>query len=404
MTVDNKICVTGIGIISGIGCNVAETLDGLLSERCGVKHVKYLHTEHDDIPVAEVDMDDVSLEKMLSIDEETIITRTTLLGIAAAREAVGNAKMKDAICDERKCSVAFISGTTVGGMEKSEQYYRDFQENDKHDAYIAIHDCGACTEQIASYIGNFDVVTTISTACSSAANAIILGANMIKAGMVDIAVVGGSECLSKFHLNGFNSLMILDKFECRPFDASRNGLNLGEGAAYLVLESYSSAIRRDIKPLCELSGYGNACDAFHQTASSSDGIGATMAMKEALASACLKPEDVDYVNAHGTGTPNNDSSEGCALLNVFGDKIPPFSSTKSATGHTTSASGSIEAVISILAMNNNFIPANLHFTTAMDDPHIVPVNHVITNCSLNHILSNSLGFGGNTSSLIFSKI
>jgi 3-oxoacyl-[acyl-carrier-protein] synthase-1 len=300
--------------------------------------------------------------------------------------------------------IAFISGTTVGGMDKSEQYYIDFLENDTKNGYIAAHDCGACTEMIVDHFGGFSMVSTISTACSSAANAIILGADLIKQGRVDIAIAGGAECLTKFHLNGFKTLMILDRQPCRPFDRDRAGLNLGEGAAYIVLESAQSAEKRGITPLCRLSGYANTCDAYHQTASSPDGEGAYLAMKKALENARLAPDQIDYINAHGTGTGNNDLSEGTAIMRLFGNKIPPVSSTKMYTGHTTSAAGGVEAVISILALLNDFAPENLNFKNKIEELSFEPVHGQNTNRTLKHVLKNSFGFGGNDTSLIFSKI
>jgi 3-oxoacyl-(acyl-carrier-protein) synthase len=245
-------------------------------------------------------------------------------------------------------------------------------------------------------------VTSISTACSSAANAIILGANLIRSGQTEIVVAGGSECITKFHLNGFNSLMILDHEQCRPFDKTRNGLNLGEGASYLVLESETSARKRNAKILGELSGYGNACDAYHQTASSPDGDGAYIAMKKALAMAGLNPWDIQYVNAHGTGTPNNDESESHALMRLFGDHVPAVSSTKSFTGHTTSASGSIEATICLLTMNHQFLPVNLNWKNPMDGG-IIPVVDSKPNGEVKHVMCNAFGFGGNDSAIVLSK-
>jgi 3-oxoacyl-(acyl-carrier-protein) synthase len=256
---------------------------------------------------------------------------------------------------------------------------------------------------IASPFGDFASLATVSTACSSATNAMITGANMLRCGLADIVVVGGSECLSLFHLNGFNTLMILDHEQCRPFDRDRAGLNLGEGAAYLVMETEASAVRRGVKPLCRLSGYGNACDAFHQTASSPEGEGAVMAMQEALQLAGLKPEDIDYVNAHGTGTPNNDESESHALRHVFGEQLPPVSSTKSFTGHTTSASGSIEAIFCILALQHQFLPANINWHEPMENG-IIPVTDMQPKGKIRHILSNAFGFGGNDSSIILSVV
>jgi 3-oxoacyl-[acyl-carrier-protein] synthase-1 len=346
---------------------------------------------------------------LLNIDENEPTIRTSLMGMLAVREALRHCgiypdKSGRAPQSPKNVKIAFINGTTVGGMDKSEQFYLDFIENNTKNAYILTHDCGACTEMIADYFGIFSQVDTISTACSSAANAILFGAELLKSGRANIVVAGGSECLTKFHLNGFNTLMILDKEPCRPFDATRAGLNLGEGAAYVVMETAENAKKRQVKPLCKLSGYANTCDAFHQTASSPDGEGAHLTMKKALKNAGLQPQEIDYVNAHGTGTGNNDASEGTAIMRIFGEKIPPVSSTKSFTGHTTSAAGSVESVISILALQHNFIPVNLNFSEKMSEISFAPATNEQSIKPMQHILSNSFGFGGNDTSLIFSKM
>lgn len=398
-----NILVTGYGILSAIGKGKKATLNALENKISGIGPLKYLENSTlTDFPVGEVQMSDSEMKKLLNIPENEIIVRTALMGIIALDEALKEAK----ILENRPKRIAFISGTTVGGMEKSEKYYLDFlnPESAEHSDFISVHDCGSCTEMIASYFNGFDIVTTISTACSSAANAIILGAELIKTNRADIAIVGGSECITKYHLNGFNTLMILDHNICRPFDKSRSGLNLGEGAAYLVLESEKSTKNRNIKPLCKLSAYANTCDAFHQTASSPDGEGAYLSMKKAIEMSELTCSDIDYINAHGTGTENNDSSEGTAVTRVFGENVPPISSTKSYTGHTTSAAGSVEAAISILAIVNNFIPANLNITDPINElPKNTLINSIVRK-EINHVLTNSFGFGGNDSSLIFSKI
>lgn len=393
-----RILITGAGVVSAIGLNKAETLDALINGRTGIGKLKYLKTEHTEFPVGEVKLSDAEMERMLGIKSGVATTRTFLMGTLALKEALDEAQLLDA----KKRNVSFVSGTTVGGMDKSEQYYLDFIDNDSKNEYIKTHDCGACTEMIANHFGIFDFVTSISTACSSAANAIILGANLIRSGQTEIVVAGGSECITKFHLNGFNSLMILDHEQCRPFDKTRNGLNLGEGASYLVLESETSARKRNAKILGELSGYGNACDAYHQTASSPDGDGAYIAMKKALAMAGLNPWDIQYVNAHGTGTPNNDESESHALMRLFGDHVPAVSSTKSFTGHTTSASGSIEATICLLTMNHQFLPVNLNWKIPMDGA-IIPVVDSKPNGEVKHVMCNAFGFGGNDSAIVLSK-
>jgi 3-oxoacyl-[acyl-carrier-protein] synthase-1 len=397
----NNIFVTGMGIVSAIGINRQETLLALQETRAGIAPLRYLNTVHTEFPVGEVKQSNDEMCRMLHISETEISTRTSLMGMLAVREALGQA----ALHKNTGLRIALISGTTVGGMDKSEQYYTDFLENDTKNAYIATHDCGACTEMIADYyLGLFSLTETISTACSSAANAIMAGAMLLQDGRADVVIAGGCECITKFHLNGFNTLMILDREPCKPFDKHRAGLNLGEGAGYLVLETEESVRKRKVTPLCRLSGYANTSDAFHQTASSPDGEGAYRSMLKALEKAQLKPDDIDYINAHGTGTENNDLSEGTAIQRVFGETPPPVSSTKSFTGHTTSAAGGVEAVISILALQHNFIPANLNFSTPMNELSFTPVAKKDTSVSLRHVLSNSFGFGGNDTSLIFSKI
>ncbi|MDR2972768.1 MAG: beta-ketoacyl-[acyl-carrier-protein] synthase family protein [Bacteroidales bacterium] len=416
-----NILVTGMGIISALGNNVDENLKSLINNSSGIAPLRYLRTSHTNFPVGEVKMSNEEMIALLNIIENKPTIRTALMGMLAVREALQNAnliqftnsklKIEKSKIENKK--IAFISGTTVGGMDMSEQFYIDFLENDTRNAYISTHDCGTCTEMIADYFGIFSQVDTISTACSSAANAIVLGAELLKSGCADLVVAGGSECITKFHLNGFNTLMILDREPCRPFDASRAGLNLGEGAAYIVMErddnicvtkEKKSRNCKNPKPQIVLSGYANTCDAYHQTASSPDGEGAYLAMIKALEKAKLKPKDIDYINAHGTGTTNNDVSEGTAIMRLFGDRIPHVSSTKSFTGHTTSAAGCVETVISILALQNNFIPVNLNFLEKIPELSFTPAMNQKPTKPLLHVLNNSFGFGGNDTSLIFSKI
>ena len=388
------VCITGAGIISAIGRGKAETLLSLRQGRSGIGPIHYLDTSHaDEFPSGEVKASTEALREELSLPEAN---RTTLLGICAISEALQEAGLADTR------SVSLISGTTVGGMDITESVYPAFLEGKDVGQALRGHHCGASTHAMAAYFGGFQSTATLSTACSSAANAIIRGAEMIQTGRAGICVVGGSESLSKFHLNGFNTLMILDRQPCRPFDAHRAGLNLGEGAGYLVLESQASARKRGAKVLGYLTGYGNACDAYHQTASSPEGEGAFLAMSQALALAGLQPHDIDYINAHGTGTPNNDASESVAIQRLFGDHYPPVSSTKSFTGHTTSASGGIEAVICLLALQEQLLPPNLRFTESFEGG-IVPVTRSKAERPIRHVLSNAFGFGGNDSSLILSK-
>jgi 3-oxoacyl-[acyl-carrier-protein] synthase-1 len=268
---------------------------------------------------------------------------------------------------------------------------------------VVLHECGAVTEWVGGRLGIRGYQSTISTACSSSANAILFGARLICHGLLDVVVAGGTDALTKFTLNGFNSLMILDTGYCRPFDDQRNGLNLGEGAGYVVLISEKVAATLGCKPACVLSGYANACDAWHQTASSPDGRGSWLAMKGALERSGLQPGDIDYINLHGTGTQNNDQAEGTAIRRLFSAPFPRMSSTKTFTGHTLGASGGIEAVFSVLSVRHGLVYPNLRFTTPMAGMPFVPETRFFKNLPVKHVLSNSFGFGGNCTSLIFSK-
>ena len=396
---DKNIVITGEGIISAIGNDKAAVLQSLLDGRSGIVEMKHLHSSHHELPVGEVQLSNDEMKAMLALPIEEQTSRTSLMGMLAVRQALAEAQLPETAPKNRR--VVLISGTTVGGMDITEQYYDSFATSDEHLDCLKKHDCGSSTEEIAAMFG-ISECTTISTACSSAANALILGANLLKTGQADLVIAGGSEALTRFHLNGFNSLMILDHEPCRPFDAQRAGLNLGEGAAFVVMETEASARERGAEIHAWLTGYGNACDAFHQTASSDNGEGAYRAMTEALEMAQLKPEDIDYVNAHGTGTPNNDLSESAALKRVFAEKMPLISSTKAFTGHTTSASGSIETVICLLAMQHHFVPANLRWEHQIPDG-ITPTTGK-KDVTLKHVVCNAFGFGGNDSSLILSAV
>lgn len=376
------VYITGTGVICSAGSDRQALWESLTKGTRGIGPVRILDTDLRDFPVGEVPLTDAQLRQRAGAAEG--LSRTSLMGILAVGEALSQAGLSDLK------GIPLVSGTTVGGMDLTEKTFPD---------YSVSHDCGASTDAIAAHFGGTRA-TTVSTACSSAANALILGANLIRSGRADIVVAGGSECLTSFHLHGFHSLMILDPQPCRPFDIRRAGLNLGEGAAFLVLESEASVKGRKINPLARLAGFGNACDAFHQTASSENGEGAFLAMSRALEMASLLPGDISYVNAHGTGTPNNDASESAALRRVFGNRIPPVSSTKAYTGHTTSASGSIEAVISVLCLQHQALPGQ-PAPLEPDPACILPLTGPLQG-PVDHVLCNSFGFGGNDTSLLFS--
>jgi 3-oxoacyl-(acyl-carrier-protein) synthase len=393
---ESRAHVAGLGIISAIGDSVTQTLSSFKNHQSGIGALQLFESALQHLPVGEVKYSNQQLTEVLGLKER--FNRTTLLGIYAARQA----------CKDFKHALAWrrgvICGTTVGGMDRTENFFKDYVKKDTAIDFYNLHDheCGSITERIAEDVGFKDSIATINTACSSSVNSIIYASRLIRAGLLDVAIAGGVDALTRFTLNGFNSLMILDKEPCRPFDANRNGLNLGEGAGFLLLVSDKVLKQESLQSFCEVTGYGNTNDAFHQTASSPDGRGSFLAMEAALKMANLTPSDIDYINLHGTGTKNNDASEGTAIKRLFGDSIPSISSTKSFTGHTLGASGGIEAVFSVIAINNGCLFPNLRFASPMPEVELMPQTEFKSAVKINHVMSNSFGFGGNCSSIIFS--
>jgi len=396
-----RVLITGIGSVSSIGLSIQELTDSILKSKTGVSNTTRLDSIlARTLPTAQIQLSDQELKNKLSgLSPKHVYSRTALLGMLAAQEASNMA----GLTSHDLISAGLVSSSSAGGMDKGEFFYEDYlKSSTKGNLKFALtHDCGDSAEQIAALLNIQHYITTISTACSSAANAMIHAARLIKSGMCDIVIAGGTDAICKFTINGFNSLMILSDEPCQPFDKNRKGLNLGEAAGYFVLESEASVKRRGAKPLAVLSGYGNACDAYHQTASSPNGEGAYLAMMQAIKVSGYAPAEIDYINAHGTGTQNNDLSESVALKRIF-ETLPPVSSTKAMTGHTLAAAGGIEAVMSVLAIQNGWIFPNKNFQEAIEETGIIPVTELQTNKSIKHILSNSFGFGGNNSSLLIS--
>ncbi|MFV8326574.1 beta-ketoacyl-[acyl-carrier-protein] synthase family protein [Flavobacterium sp. ZS1P14] len=394
------VAITGMGIISAVGNTVEENYISLVNNKIGITTIENISTVHSgEIKVGEIKKTNQQLIEKLQLSPDNNFSRTAMLGAIAAKQAVENAK----ISSINEYKTGLISATSVAGMDMTEAHYYDYFENENLVKYISCHEGGDVAHKIADELGLKGMVTTISTACSSAANAIMLGARLIKSGKLDRVIVGGTDALAKFTINGFKTLMILSDGYNSPFDDNRKGLNLGEAAAFLVLESDEIVNKENKKVLARVSGYGNANDAFHQTASSENGDGAFLAMEKALQVANLKPEQIDYINVHGTATPNNDLSEGRAIVRIFGEeKAPDFSSTKPLTGHTLAAAAAIEAVYSVLAIQNNVVFPNLNFETPMQEFNLIPQT-ALKHKNIEHVLSNSFGFGGNCSTLIFSK-
>lgn len=387
-----------MGLISAIGDSVEENRDSLQHGRSGIGNIQFYPTAYaGKLPAAEVKYSTEELHNKLFGKSDPTITRTSLLALHAAGEAILDSGLtKEEISS---ADTALVGATTVGGMCLTDELYHDAISKNNGTLYLSSYDYASVTMAIQERHGMQGEISTINTACSSSANSILYGARLIRHGFARRAIVGGAESLAKFTINGFNSLNILSSKPCSPFDRDRNGLNLGEGAAFLVLEREEDL--KGKKAYAFLSGFGNKNDAYHPSSNSPEGLGPFLSMKEALERSGLRPDDISYINAHGTGTENNDETESRAMIRLF-EKVPPFSSTKSFTGHTLGAAGAVEAVYSILSIVHQELYPTLSFHNPIPETGLTPVLH-FTKKPMQHIMSNSFGFGGNCSTLIFSK-
>jgi 3-oxoacyl-(acyl-carrier-protein) synthase len=387
-----------MGLISAIGDSVEENRDSLKHSRSGIGLIQFYRTAYaGKLPAAEVKYSTGDLNKKIFGKPNPSITRTSLLALHAAAEAIQDSGLSEE--EISSADTALVGATTVGGMCLTDELFSDANAKGGGTPYLSSYDYASVSMAIQERFGISGEVSTINTACSSSANSILYGARMIRHGFARRVIVGGAESLAKFTINGFNALNILSSKPCTPFDRDRSGLNLGEGAAFLVLEREEDL--KGKKTYAMLSGFGNKNDAYHPSSNSPDGLGPFLSMKEALESSGLNASEISYINAHGTGTENNDETESRAMIRLF-EKVPPFSSTKSFTGHTLGAAGAIEAVYSILSLAHQELYPSLSFQNAIPETGLIPVREFIKQ-PMQHIMSNSFGFGGNCSTLIFSK-
>jgi 3-oxoacyl-[acyl-carrier-protein] synthase-1 len=296
----------------------------------------------------------------------------------------------------------FIGTSTAGILETEIAYRQRDPENGRFlqpPPYRNAHNPYSVTDFVRRYFALAGPAATVSTACSSSAKVFATAQRMIEAGLIDAALVGGVDSLCLTTLYGFASLQLTSAQPCRPFDPARNGISIGEGAAFALLEPLSPA-RTDGG--IALLGVGESSDAYHMSSPHPEGRGAQQAMRAALQRAGLAVDDIDYINLHGTATPSNDAAEGHAVGALFGTRVPA-SSTKGATGHTLGAAGAVEAVIAALALAHDFIPAGVN-TQTLDET--LAIDYVLANrtAPLRHVLSNSFGFGGTNCSLILGKM
>lgn len=393
----SKVFVTGMGVISAIGESLAANRTALVHGRGGIGFSGPPNSRYTGkIPFGSVALSTSALREAVDAQAEGL-TRTTLLAVHAFRDAIADAGLTAVQLSD--LGTALIGATTVGGMCLTDELYRDTNGGAGGSAFLTAYDGASVQVYLQERYALNGLVSTINTACSSSANAIQYGARLIRNGLAKRAIVGGVDSLAKYTINGFHALQILAPAACKPFDEYRQGLNLGEGAGFLVLEREEDLAGK--KVYAELTGFCNVNDAFHPSSLSPTGEGPYLAMLGALRSAGLQAADIGFINAHGTGTENNDASESQAMIRIFGTP-PPFASTKSSTGHTLGAAGAIEAVYSIFSLVHQEGYASLNFSSPMPDTGLRPLT-VHTPMPLKHVLSNSFGFGGNCTSLIFSK-
>lgn len=394
----SKVFVTGMGSISSLGKSLGEHRSALSNGISGIGSLELFETKYAGVlPFAEIKIETGKLKELLNVNQGGV-TRTSLLALHACIEALSDSGLSKGLIQSDR--TAFISANTVGGMCLTDELYKDANRQDSGSSFLGSYDAGSVTMFLQDQLGIRGIANTINTACSSSANVIMYGARLIKNGFADRVIVGGVDSLAKFTINGFNSLHIFSPEPCVPFDEDRKGLNLGEAAAFLVLEKGEAIINK--KVYAEVTGYCNANDAFHPSSLSDDGDGPVIAMQSALKMAGIGSEKIDYINVHGTATENNDIVESRALQKVFG-KVPAFSSSKSNTGHTLGAAGALEAVFSILSLCHNELYPHLRFSKAIPETMLVPVLE-FSKKDIFHVMSNSFGFGGNCTSLIFSKV
>jgi 3-oxoacyl-(acyl-carrier-protein) synthase len=386
--------ITGLGIVTAAGCGVDEVWRSIANGKSGLKPLTLFQSpRHGQIPVGEIQHDLIALGAPLKG------SRSDKLGWLAAREALTSTEINLAATADRS---GIVLGCSVGGSFDSEHFLTALIKRGVMRARpTRFHECNSAVDLIANDFGLCGPSMTIATACSSGALAIATAAELIMAGEADVMLAGGADSLSLMTWGGFHALLLVDPAGCRPFDATRAGMTLGEGAAMLVIEAEETAHRRGARVLARLTGWGASCDAHHATAPHPEGAGARAAMQSALCRARLDATAIDYINAHGTGTRDNDLAESKALKTLFNGRVPSFSSTKGFFGHALAASGAIEAVVCIEALRRQALPPNPGFATADPAIGLEPVNG-LRPAELTHVMSNSFGFGGNNAALIFS--
>ena len=396
---NTRIAVTGMGIICSIGRNKGEVWRSIRESRSAIGKLTRFPGETFPTDIAAEVEEDIGALLPIGKREAKRYSRTDLLAVIAAAEALEQA---GAIPRDR---TIVSTGTSTGGLLEGESYYfqRLVQGRRRAPASRVLQQpTSGPSDAVARAFELGGGVVSNATACASAGAALGMAADYLRSRHVDAALAGGSDALCRLTYSGFNVLQAVDPEPCAPFSATRKGITLGEGAAYLVLERWEDAEARGATILAELCGYGASCDAHHPTAPAEDGRGAEAAMRGAMAEGSMNADAIDYINAHGTGTLLNDSAETRAIVAAVGTDTP-VSSSKSFFGHTLGASGGVEAVVTVLALLDQLAPPTLRLTDSAADCTLDYVPHTPRPMELSNVLSNTFGFGGSNVSLLFRR-
>ncbi len=402
-----RVVVTGLGSINALAADTDSFAAALRRGECGIGPIDLFDTQGFRTHTGAQVKDFAPLSAIPRSFSRRRMSRSDLFALAAAVQALKQAGL-DPIPAHLRDGMGVAIGGGAGGLLEAEAFFQDYLRRGAGKARfsrLAPVNCASSANHLALHFGLWGPKTTLMTACSSGATAIGLGRDLIATGAAEAMIVGGTEPLSRLTFASFNALQAVDPAYCRPFSGNRAGLTLGEAAGILILESLAGALARGAPILGEVLGYGVTCDAHHMTAPDVGASGAARAMRAALADAGLPPEAVDYLNAHGTGTPLNDLMETRAIKEVFGGRAGkiPVSSTKSMHGHTLGASGALEAVVSLLAINEGFIPPTIHWETADAECDLDYVTEGARAVAPGVVLSNSFAFGGNNTTVIFGR-
>jgi len=390
-----------MGVFCSIGKNVQEFLQSLRESRTGIGPITLFDTSKYPSKIG-AEIRDYRPKEFFEKKDLKRLSRTDQFALIAAEEAI-----KDSgIGVHPSAEVGVCLGAGAGGMFEAESYHREvLLEGRSKPSLILSFIPSFTTNRVAERFRFSGPLATITTACSSSATSVGYGADLIRSGKASAVLCGGSDVLSELTFGGFNSLKVMDPSPCKPFDKKRAGMSLGEGAAILVLEELDEALKRGAKVHAEFLGYGIGGEAYHITAPEPTGMMEARIMGKALEENGIKPSEVDYINAHGTGTPLNDKVETLSIKRVFGKRAYSISvsSIKSMLGHCLGSAGAIEAVASILSILHSFIPPTVNHQEGDEDCDLDYVPGKSREVNVEVVLSNSFAFGGNCTSLVFGK-